>query len=371
MPARLRADLDRFEWDTPVVKVNWALDGPIPWRAEEVAGAGTVHLGADELGLVRWSADLESRTLPASPYMLFGQMTTADPSRSPAGTESAWAYTHLPRGIDDDASADELARRVDATVEAFAPGFGARVVHRHVQRPGDIEADGPEPRPGAVNGGTAQLFQQLVFRPVPGLGRPETVVGNLYLGGSSAHPGGGVHGICGALAARAALRDHGRAGLRPPPRPLRRPRPALPRLTGESVARRANADVCESASAANRIGGRTRREVADSATYDSRTLRLRAPGRTRLARRSAAAEEGGGSARGAPTAARPAAAAPSRPWWREAQSCGLRETAWSSKRPWAPWSRPSGPSAGSQRFAGASAGCGSSVCCESKPVRPR
>jgi phytoene dehydrogenase-like protein len=144
--------------------------------------------------------------------MLFGQMTTADPSRSPAGTESAWAYTHLPRGIDDDASADELARRVDATVEAFAPGFGDRVVHRQVQRPGDIESADPNLVSGAVNGGTAQLFQQLIFRPVPGLGRPETVVDNLYLGGSSAHPGGGVHGVCGALAARAALRAHGVTG---------------------------------------------------------------------------------------------------------------------------------------------------------------
>jgi phytoene dehydrogenase-like protein len=212
VPPRLRDDLDRFEWDTPVVKLNWALDGPIPWRAREVAGAGTVHLGADDLGLVRWSADIESRRLPESPYMLFGQMTTADPGRSPAGTESAWAYTHLPRGIDDDASADELARRVDATVEAFAPGFGVRVVHRHVQRPHDLESAEPNLVSGAVNGGTAQLFQQLVFRPVPGLGRSETVVGNLYLGSSSAHPGGGVHGVCGGLAARAALRGQGVRG---------------------------------------------------------------------------------------------------------------------------------------------------------------
>ena len=172
-----------------------------------------MHLGADEFGLVRWSADLESRTLPESPFMLFGQMTTADPTRSPTGTESAWAYTHLPRGIDDDASADELARRVDATVEEFAPGFAGRVVHRHVQRPGDLRGTDPNLVGGAVNGGTAQLFQQLVFRPVPGLGRAETVIENLYLGGSSAHPGGGVHGICGALAARAALRDHGRLGF--------------------------------------------------------------------------------------------------------------------------------------------------------------
>jgi phytoene dehydrogenase-like protein len=212
LPARLRADLERFAWDTAVVKVNWALDGPIPWQAPGVAGAGTVHVGADEPGLARWSADIESRTLPRSPFMLLGQMTTADPSRSPAGTESAWAYTHLPRGVTGDDAADELADRVDAVVEAFAPGFGARVLDRGVQRPSDLQSADPNLVHGAVNGGTAQLFQQLVFRPVPGLGRPETVVGGLYLGSASAHPGGGVHGVCGWLAARAALGEHGVLG---------------------------------------------------------------------------------------------------------------------------------------------------------------
>jgi phytoene dehydrogenase-like protein len=207
LPPRLHADLEHFAWDTPVVKVNWALDGPIPWRNPGVAGAGTVHLGADARGLVRWSGDIESRTVPETPFMLFGQMTTADPERSPEGTESAWAYTHLPRGISDDEAADELARRVDATVEEFAPGFSGRVLHRMVQRPSDLQADDPNLLHGAVNGGTAQLFQQLVFRPVPGLGRPETVVGGLYLGSASAHPGGGVHGVCGWLAARAALAE--------------------------------------------------------------------------------------------------------------------------------------------------------------------
>ena len=209
LPRRLLDDLDHFEWDTPVVKVNWALDRPIPWRAPEVAGAGTVHLGADDLGLVRWSADLESRTLPASPYMLFGQMTTSDPSRSPAGTESAWAYTHLPRGIDDDASAEELARRVDATVEAFAPGFGERVVHRLVQRPGDLESAEPNLVSGAVNGGTAQLFQQLVFRPVPSRAAPRRWSATST---SAARPRTPVAGCTGSAAgSRRARRCEGRA----------------------------------------------------------------------------------------------------------------------------------------------------------------
>jgi len=212
LPPRLHEDLRRFEWDTPVVKLDWALDAPVPWRAKGATEAGTVHLGADTHGLVRWFADLETRALPASPFLLFGQMTTAEPTRSPAGTESAWAYTHLPRGCTDDASADELARRAEAVVEAYAPGFADRVVHRVVQRPSDLQGADANLVHGAVNGGTAQLFQQLVFRPTPGLGRSETVVGNLYLGSASAHPGGGVHGTCGFLAAQAALGEHGRFG---------------------------------------------------------------------------------------------------------------------------------------------------------------
>ncbi|WP_433280620.1 phytoene desaturase family protein [Pseudonocardia xinjiangensis] len=212
LPRRLHTDLERFVWDTPVVKVNWALAGPIPWRSPGVAGAGTVHVGADGRGLARWSADIETGTLPRSPFLLLGQMTTADPSRSPAGTESAWAYTHLPRGVTDDGSADDLAGRVDAVLEEFAPGFGDRVLGRTVQGPRDLQAADPNLVAGAVNGGTAQLFQQLVFRPVPGLGRSETVIGGLYLGSASAHPGGGVHGVCGWLAARAALGEHGAFG---------------------------------------------------------------------------------------------------------------------------------------------------------------
>lgn len=212
VPVRILDDLERFTWDTPVVKIDWALRSPIPWRAEGVAGAGTVHVGADGPGLVRWNADLDTGTLPRSPFLLVGQMTTADPSRSPAGTESAWAYTHLPRGVTGSDLADELARRAEAVVEDYAPGFGELVLHRSVARPADLEAADANLGHGAVNGGTAQLFQQLVFRPVPGLGRAETPVGNLYLGSAAAHPGGGVHGVCGLLAARAALADHGWAG---------------------------------------------------------------------------------------------------------------------------------------------------------------
>lgn len=213
VPQRLLADLDRFQWDNPTLKVNWALDRPVPWLADGARGAGTVHLGADSDGLVDFAADLSVGRRPARPFVLLGQMTTADPTRSPVGTESAWAYTHLPHRVARDASevADHV-ERIQAEVERVAPGFAATVIARHVQTPSDLEAANASLVGGATNGGTAALHQQLVFRPTPGLGRPETPVPGLYLAGASAHPGGGVHGACGWNAARAALQAGGRLG---------------------------------------------------------------------------------------------------------------------------------------------------------------
>ena len=212
LPQRLRQDLKRFEWDLPTVKVNWLVQGGIPWRAREARSAGTVHIGTDMNGLSRWSSDLSFGRLPEQVFALLGQMTTADPTRSVAGTESAWAYTHLPRGHHSDGDADAVVARLEETLEQFAPGFGAQVSQRMVQRPGDLESADANLHHGAINGGTAQLHQQLVFRPATGLGRPETVIEDLYLAGASTHPGGGVHGACGWIAARAALGEHGRLG---------------------------------------------------------------------------------------------------------------------------------------------------------------
>ncbi|MBR7741792.1 NAD(P)/FAD-dependent oxidoreductase [Phycicoccus sp. BSK3Z-2] len=213
LPPLLRSDLDRFQWDPATLKVNWALDGPVPWVAPEVRGAGTVHLGADDDGLVDVGADLTVGRMPRRPFLLFGQMTTADPRRSPAGTESAWAYTHLPRALAGDADAvHEQVGRVEAAVEEVAPGFLGAVVGRHVQDPSALEAGDRALSLGALNGGTAALHQQLVLRPTPGPGRPETPVPGLFLAGSSAHPGGGVHGACGWNAALAALRQRGPLG---------------------------------------------------------------------------------------------------------------------------------------------------------------
>lgn len=213
LPPRFVRDLGTFQWDNATVKVNWALDRPVPWRANGAHGAGTVHLGQDSDGLVDFAADLSVGRVPQRPFVLFGQMTTADPTRSPAGTESAWAYTHVPRGVDWTREAvDAHVQRVQDAVERVAPGFAATVVARHVQSPADLQSADANLVGGAINAGTSGLHQQLFMRPTPGLGRPETPVRGLYLASASAHPGGGVHGACGWNAARSALASSGRAG---------------------------------------------------------------------------------------------------------------------------------------------------------------
>lgn len=213
LPARLLDDVRHFDWDDATLKVNWALDAPIPWTAPEARRAGTVHLGVDDDGLVDVAADLSVGRMPPDPFLLLGQMTTADPTRSPAGTESVWAYTHLPRRLaaDEEALARQV-ERMEQAVEQVAPGFSAAVRARQVQSPGDLELADASLSRGALNAGTAALHQQLVLRPTRGLGRPETPVTRLFLAGASAHPGGGVHGACGWNAAVAALRQRGPLG---------------------------------------------------------------------------------------------------------------------------------------------------------------
>ncbi|MGX6601092.1 phytoene desaturase family protein [Micromonosporaceae bacterium Da 78-11] len=206
LPSRLVEDLAHFRWDGATVKVDWAVETKMPWKNPAAAGAGTVHLGADLNGLTKYAAHLAVDEMPPDPFLLLGQMTTADATHSPAGTESVWAYTHLPHRAHW--SADEIAEhvaRMESVVEAHAPGFGRAVVGRNVFSPADLERENPALVGGALGGGTAAAFQQLFLRPIPGLGRPDTPVDRLFLAGASAHPGGGVHGAPGHNAARAAL----------------------------------------------------------------------------------------------------------------------------------------------------------------------
>jgi phytoene dehydrogenase-like protein len=215
LPGRVAADLANFRWDDSTVKVDWALSAPVPWTDQVVRRAGTVHLDLDLDGFGRFALDLASGRIPERPFILAGQMTSADPSRSPAGTETLWAYTHVPRGLSWTAErAAEVADRMQAAIERHAPGFATKVIGRAVSSPAGLQAENANLDDGALGGGTAALFQQLVFRPIPGLGRADTPIDRLYLASASAHPGGGVHGACGSNAARAALARN-RAGTGP------------------------------------------------------------------------------------------------------------------------------------------------------------
>ena len=217
LPDAVRADLRRFQWDSATFKVDWALEAPIPWTAQTARQAGTVHVADGIDALSRHAHHVVLRELPERPFLIFGQYSMVDATRMPEGREVAWAYTHLPRAPEGDAAGqlpgsldspeaqDAFAQRMEAEVEALAPGFRSLIRSRHILSPANLQARNENLAAGALNGGTAQIHQQLVFRPTPGLGRAETPIPNLYLASASAHPGGGVHGACGANAARAAL----------------------------------------------------------------------------------------------------------------------------------------------------------------------
>lgn len=217
LPARTRSGMRRFEQDPATIKVDWALNGPIPWSNPPEVAPGTVHI-ADSVDQLSQTQDaITNHSVPAEPFLLVGQMTSTDPTRSPAGTESLWAYTHVPQvvhrddgpdGLTGSWDADEVERmadRMQARIVKHAPGFESRIIARRVLGPHQMQAMDENLIKGALGGGTAGLHQQLIFRPVPGLGRADTAVRGVFLGSASAHPGGGVHGACGSNAARAVL----------------------------------------------------------------------------------------------------------------------------------------------------------------------
>jgi phytoene dehydrogenase-like protein len=216
LPSSVVSDLHEFQWDMSTLKVDWALDGPVPWTAGDARRAGTVHVADDFDNFTEFTAQIAMGCLPSRPFLLFGQQSPVDPTRSPPGTETAWAYTHIPRQVrsdakgvldvsDTDSWVGGFVERMEDRIEALAPGFRALVRGRHVFTPGMLEREDPNLFGGAINGGTSQIHQQLLFRPIPGWGRPETPIAALFLASASAHPGGGVHGAPGANAAQAAL----------------------------------------------------------------------------------------------------------------------------------------------------------------------
>jgi phytoene dehydrogenase-like protein len=222
LPPRVVRGMRNFELDPGTVKVDWALTGPVPWAGAPAHASGTVHVADSVEEMTQALSEVSSGVVPDRPFLLTGQMTTSDPSRSPAGTESFWAYTHVPQpekyrrdggdelsGRWDHDDLERFADRMQARIEARAPGFGDLVGARRVLGPHELEARNANLIGGAVNGGTSQLHQELVFRPVPAMrGRSATGLPGLFLGSASAHPGGGVHGAAGANAARAALWQH-------------------------------------------------------------------------------------------------------------------------------------------------------------------
>jgi phytoene dehydrogenase-like protein len=220
-PPRVLRRLGHFQYDNSTIKLDWALSAPIPWNSPEARQAGTVHL-ADSLDfLSAVTGSLERQIIPERPFLILGQYSMADPTRSPEGTETAWAYSHVPQqargdargeltGTWDAAELEAYASRMEDEIERHAPGFRRLILGRSVMGPRELEARNRNLVRGAINGGTAQFHQQLVFRPVLGLGRPETPIPGLYLASASAHPGGGVHGAPGAIAARALLNRRAR-----------------------------------------------------------------------------------------------------------------------------------------------------------------
>jgi phytoene dehydrogenase-like protein len=201
-PARYRRALEKYRYGPGVVKVDYALSGPVPWRAAACARAATIHVGGTLDEIAAAEADVAAGRLPARPYVLVAQQSLFDASRAPAGKHTLWAYTHVPNGSTE---TDVAVAAIEAQLERFAPGFRDLVLARSVLGPAALEARNPNYVGGDINGGSAdlrQLFARPVARPTPS----RTPIDGVYLCSSSTPPGGGVHGMCGYHAARAALR---------------------------------------------------------------------------------------------------------------------------------------------------------------------
>ena len=202
LPARYRRALEKYRYGPGVVKVDYALAGPVPWRASESARAGTVHLGGTLDEIAGAEAAVAEGRIPKRPYVLVAQQSLFDPSRAPARSHTLWAYTHVPNGS---TATDTAVAAIEGQLERFAPGFRDLVLGRSVLDPAALEARNPNYVGGDINGGSAdlrQLFARPVARPTP----YRTPIDGVYLCSSSTPPGGGVHGMCGYHAARAALR---------------------------------------------------------------------------------------------------------------------------------------------------------------------
>lgn len=199
LPARYRRSLERFQYGSGVCKVDWALDGPVPWEAAACREAGTVHLGGTFEEISRAESEVAAGRHPQRPYCIVVQPGVIDPTRAPAGRCTLWAYCHVPSG-----SPVDMTERIESQIERFAPGFRDLVLARATRTAVEIEHHNPNCVGGDVNGGLATLRQTL-FRPNVSWNTYRTPLRGVYLCSASTPPGGGVHGMCGFNAARSAL----------------------------------------------------------------------------------------------------------------------------------------------------------------------
>jgi phytoene dehydrogenase-like protein len=200
LPVRYRKALGRYRYGSGVFKIDWALDGPIPWAAQACAGAGTVHVGGTLHEMVAAEDEVISGRHPDRPYVLLAQQSTFDPTRAPEGKHTAWAYCHVPSG-----STTDMTTAIEGQLERFAPGFRDRVLARSTMNAKALEGYNPNYVGGDINGGVQDIFQHFT-RPVARLNPYTTPNRRIFICSSSTPPGGGVHGMCGYFAARAALR---------------------------------------------------------------------------------------------------------------------------------------------------------------------
>jgi phytoene dehydrogenase-like protein len=201
LPAHYARALGRYRHGPGVFKLDWALDGPIPWTAADCMRAATVHLGGTFEEIAESERAPREGRHAERPYVLLTQPSLFDDSRAPAGKQTAWAYCHVPSG-----STEDMTERMEAQVERFAPGFRDLILARSAMGPADFERRNRNIVGGDINGGLMDL-RQLFFRPVPKLAPYRTALRGVYLCSSSTPPGGGVHGMCGYSAALTALRD--------------------------------------------------------------------------------------------------------------------------------------------------------------------
>jgi phytoene dehydrogenase-like protein len=195
-----RAQLQRYRYGAGAFKVDWALDGPIPWRDPRCLQAGTLHLAGGSSEVISAEAAVGRGEHPQRPFVLLCQPSIADPTRAPAGKHTAWAYCHVPNG-----SQVDMTDRIEAQVERFAPGFRERILHRNVLSPADLQRRNANMIGGDINGGL-QDIRQLFTRPAVRVNPYATPDPRIFICSSSTPPGGGVHGLCGMFAAETAQR---------------------------------------------------------------------------------------------------------------------------------------------------------------------